>query len=259
LGGQFAQGGSNPLLQFANNQAMGAGNGALGDDLQTMARQQLALGSGLSDEQKRNATQAAREGWAARGLINSTGAVAGEILNRDAYGQQLLNQRQGFAQNVNQLGQSQQGINNSFLLGTQGANQSATNANQNLGLNLASLDYGRQQQGYQNLFNNAQLQSANAFNPFATMNQNTTNTGSNSTLFGQNAGFSSGALSNQAVQSQVSPWNPYAADVFGSNFNAQNARSIAAGNNQAAMAGAQDAASGALANNFLNLLGQLYG
>jgi hypothetical protein len=259
LGGQFAAGGGNPLLQFANSQAQGAGYSPLGQDLQTMAREQLALGSGLSDEQKRNATQAAREAWSARGLINSNGAVGAEVLNRDAYGQQLLNQRQQFAAGVNQLGMGQQGINNSFLLGTQGANQSATNQNQNLGLNLAQMDYGRQQQGFQNLFNNAQLQTAAAFNPFAGMNNNTTNTGSNSSLFGENAGFSSGALGNQYVAGMTSPFNPYAQDVFGSNFNAANARSIAAGNNAAARAGAQDAASGALANNFLNLLGSLYG
>lgn len=270
---------SDPLLGFASNQAMGAGYGPLGTDLQNMARQQLALGGGLSDEQKRNATQAAREGWAARGLINSNGAVGAEVLNRDAYSQALLNQRQGFAQNVNQLGQSQQGLNNNFLLGTLGAGATANSQslgaqqanqaaglqaqgqNQALGLNLANLDNNRLQQNFSNLFSNAQLQSAGAFNPFtnSAITANTANQGMNSTLFNQGSGFSSGALGNQNVQNLVNPYNPYAQDVFGSNYNAANARSIAAGNNAAAAAGAQDQASGQIANSFLNLLGAYFG
>lgn len=266
---------NNPLLPYATNQAANAGYSPLGSDLQTMAREQLALGSTLSDQQKRDATQAAREAWSARGLINSPGAAAEEILNKDRYGQQLLAQRQAFAAGVNQLGQSQQGLNNNYTLGVLGANQNqgnlglqaqmanqsaglqAQNLNQGLGYNLANLFNTQGQQGFTNTLQNAYLQSANAFNPFATITSaNTQNQGSNQQLFNQGAGFSSGQLGNQYVQNMVNPFAAYPSDVYGSNFNAENARYIAAGNNAAAMAGAQDAASGQIANSFLNMIGQ---
>lgn len=266
---------NNPLLGYATNQAANAGYSPLGGDLQAMAREQLALGSSLSDQQKRDATQAAREAWAARGLINSPGAVAEEVLNKDRYGQQLLAQRQAFASGVNQLGMGQQQVNNNYSLGVLGANQNqgslglqaqlanqstglqAQNMNQGLGYNLASLFNTQGQQGFSNALQNAYLQSSNAFNPFATITSaNTQNQGSNQALFNQGAGFSSGQLGNQFVQNMVNPFAAYPSDVYGSNFNAENARYISAGNNAAAMAGAQDAASGQIANSFLNMIGQ---
>jgi hypothetical protein len=276
-GPQYGQvnAGANPLLPYATNQAANAGYSPLGGDLQQMAREQLALGSSLSDQQKRDATQAAREAWSARGLINSPGAVAEEVLNKDRYGQALLAQRQAFASNVNQLGMGQQGVNNSYTLGVLGANQNqgnlglqaqmanqsaglqAQNLNQGLGYNLASLFNTQGQQGFTNALQNAYLQSSNAFNPFATITSaNTQNQGTNNALFNQGAGFSSGQLGNQYVQNMVNPFAAYPSDVYGSNFNAENARYIAAGNNAAAMAGAQDAASGQIANSFLNMIGQ---
>jgi hypothetical protein len=81
---------------------------------------------------------------------------------------------------------------------------------------------------------NASAQAA--FNPFSTLlgqGMNTQNVGTNQTLFNQGTGFSSGALSNQYTQQLTNPFNPYAADVYGSNFNAENARAIANSNNSA--------------------------
>jgi hypothetical protein len=78
---------------------------------------------------------------------------------------------------------------------------------------------------------------AAAFNPFSTLlgqGMNTQNVGTNQTLFNQGTGFSSGALSNQYTQQLTNPFNPYAADVYGSNFNAENAMKIANSNNSAA-------------------------
>ena len=132
-----------------NNASRNALQGSLTGDLQNAAQGQLALGSSLSDQQKRDATQSAREAWSARGLINSNGAIGAEILNRDAYGQQLLQQREGFA--------------------------------------LAA-------------------------NPQVMQNQNDLNK--------MGIGFSSGNYSNQFVQQQGNPFNAYANDVYGSNFNA---------------------------------------
>jgi len=181
---------NNPWLTNAANNAAGRGQSALGMDLTGMARQQIALGSGLSEEQKRNAVQAAREGWGARGLINSTGAVAGEILNRDAYGQQLLNQRQGFASGVEQLGQSQQGINDAYI------NNILSQLGQRTGQDLTA-----QQTNVGNRLQEAQLNQANAFNTQAANQQNIFNTGQANQAANLNAGqFNAGLQQSDRAQ-----------------------------------------------------------
>jgi hypothetical protein len=98
--------------------------------MQGMAQQGLALGSTLSPEQIANATQAARAGYSARGLVQSNPAVAAEVLARDQYGQQLLASRQQFAGGVQQMGlaENQQQIANA--MGLQGMDIGATQANQ---------------------------------------------------------------------------------------------------------------------------------
>ena len=72
-------------------------------ELQRQAESELMLGRSLSPEQQREASQSARAAFAARGLGTSMGSSAAEILNRDAYGQQRLDARRGFAANVNQM------------------------------------------------------------------------------------------------------------------------------------------------------------
>lgn len=76
---------------------------AIEAQLQRDAESELALGRSLSPEQQREASQSARAAFAARGLGTSMGSSAAEILNRDAYGQQRLDARRGFAANVNQM------------------------------------------------------------------------------------------------------------------------------------------------------------
>jgi hypothetical protein len=192
--------------------------------MEQQAREGLALGGNLSQEDTRRAQQAAREAWSARGLVNSPGAVAEEILNRDSLARQRMAERQALASAVDQQGFSQR------------------------------------QQGFGNQVQNSLLQMQGAFNPFQTITSaNTTNQGSNQQLFNQGAGFSSGAFGNQNVNQLVNPFNPYAQDVFNSNYNAANARYISAGNNAAAMSGARDAATGDIANSFLRLIGNIYG
>jgi hypothetical protein len=83
-------------------QAASAPN-AIEAQLQRDAESELALGRSLSPEQQREASQSARAAFAARGLGTSMGSSAAEILNRDAYGQQRLDARRGFAANVNQM------------------------------------------------------------------------------------------------------------------------------------------------------------
>jgi hypothetical protein len=76
---------------------------AIEGELQRQAEEELALGRSLTPEQLRDATQSARAAFAARGLGTSAGSSAAEILNRDAYGQQRLDARRGFAAGVNQM------------------------------------------------------------------------------------------------------------------------------------------------------------
>ena len=86
----------------AANRFGSSGAGSLGGDLEAMARQQLALGSGLSAAQIHDSQQSARAADSARGLLMGPSAVGNEVLMQDRYGQELLRQRQGFASGVNQ-------------------------------------------------------------------------------------------------------------------------------------------------------------
>lgn len=138
-------------LMTAANRLASSGTSPLQNQLTQQASSELALGGALSDEDRRNATQAAREGWAARGLINSNGAVAEEALNRQALSDQRLAQRQQFAQGVEatNFGQGQQGFSNA--LGLSGAAQNYAGLNlqgqqANLGAQLQGNQLGLQGQ-----------------------------------------------------------------------------------------------------------------
>jgi hypothetical protein len=71
--------------------------------LQSQAEGDLALGRSLSAEQERAATQQARAGMSARGLGTGTGALAAEVMNRDAYATARQAERRNFAGNTNQM------------------------------------------------------------------------------------------------------------------------------------------------------------
>ena len=198
---------ANPELYSGLSQFSAAAGNQLTADQAALAR-----GGQLTAEEIRNSQQAAREGWGARGLINSNGAVAQEILNR----QNAVQAREAIArQNYNQ--------------------------------------------SMQNAYAGNQAQTANRFDPFNAIlgsqyGMQTNNAGSNANLFNQGTSFSSGQQGNQYVQNTFNPFNQYANDVYGSNFNAANARVISDANNAAALAGAQNQAGGQLAQNFLNTL-----
>lgn len=278
-------------LNYAVNRLGSIGPSSIQQTLESQAASDLGMGRALSPEQTRNAQEAARAAYAARGLGQSNSAIAAEVLNLDRAATERENARRQFAQGVDQTGfaQRNQSLNTALGLSgaaqgyaglgleaqranmqgqlqgnqlnlqgqmaNQGAGLQAQQINNNLGMGLAQMDYGRQQQEFNNLNTAAQMRAATQFDPFATIiGQSTNNQGSNQQLFNQATGFSSGQLGNQFAANAFNPFNNYNADVSGSNFNAANARSIAAGNNAAAMAGAKDAATGQIANSFLNLL-----
>lgn len=120
------------------------------------------------------------------------------------------------------------------------------------------------QQSYANMQAPVAGYTANKFDPFSTIlggqyGQQTQNVGTNQNLFGQGSQFSSGALSNQFVQSQINPWSAYASDVYGSNFNAENARAISQANANAALQGANLNMIGQGTGALLGFLGKLWG
>ncbi len=277
-GPQFQQVGaqqSNSGLNYAQGQLGQIGPSSLQQMLQQGAQQNLALGGQLSAQDMNQAQQAAREAWSARGLINSPGAVGAEILNTDALSRQRLAERQQAAQSIDaaNFGQIQQGFNNALNysgaaqgyaglglqagLANQQAGLQAQQQNYGLGTNLMSAQNALGQQNYANVLQNAALQSQSAFNPFSTITSATTqNQGLNQNLYNQVGGISSGQMGNQYAQQMYNPFNPYAQDVYGSNFNAANARNISAGNNAAAIQGANTANNAAIANGFLRFAGQ---
>jgi hypothetical protein len=65
--------------------------------LNQQALEQLKLGGRLSPEDERFAQQAAREAYAARGMVMGDSASLAEVLNRDSLARQRLQQAQAFA------------------------------------------------------------------------------------------------------------------------------------------------------------------
>jgi hypothetical protein len=65
--------------------------------LNQQALSELQLGGKLTPEEQRFAQQAAREAYAARGMVTSDAASLAEVLNRDTLAQARLQQRQAFA------------------------------------------------------------------------------------------------------------------------------------------------------------------
>ena len=78
-------------------QLANAGPNAIENNLMGQANSNLSLGSSLSNEDARQATQQAQASFAQNGLGNSAGAAATGILDRYQLGQQRLQQRQGAA------------------------------------------------------------------------------------------------------------------------------------------------------------------
>jgi hypothetical protein len=115
---------------------------------------------------------------------------------------------------------------------------------------------GYYNQSMQNAYGAIGAQTANAFDPFGAIlgqqyGMQTSNVGNNNNLYQQGTNFSSGRNSNEYVQQLTNPLGAYPSDVYGSNFNMENARRIAEANNTAAMAGAKTASIGSLSNSIL--------
>lgn len=212
---------SGDVARDAQGRAL-AGPTSIEQNLYDNAASDLALGRSLSAEDQRNASQAARGAFAARGLGVGSGAAAAEILNRAAVADARYQQRLANAQAANQT--REQGI--------QGRQTAA------LGLlgNTANI-YGQGGGAFQNA---AQLGfgGANALvnlDPYQRALGVGVNLGSG--IQGQ-TGSMIGNTYNQALG--------MAGNVASFNANMLDSRYNAYQNNQAALAGAQTASTGAM-------------
>jgi hypothetical protein len=120
------------------NQTTGAVMGQLGkldpvtQQLSDMAQQQLSLGGQVSQQGLQDADQAARAAYSARGMLNSSGSIASEVLNRDAVQQARLQQRQQFGMGVGQLVDAETQQRTANALGLTQTDIAATQQNQAL-------------------------------------------------------------------------------------------------------------------------------
>lgn len=194
-------------LMAATNRMLTGGPSDIQSTLEQQARAGLAAGQSLTPEEQRNAQQAAREGWASRGLINSNGSVAAEVLNRDAAARARESQRQAFAQSVDAtgFGQRQQGFANALGVSNAAQNYAGMGLSaqqSNLAAQLAGNTLGFQGQTANQdaalraaLANQSQAQTTNQF-------------GLQAQLSNQSAGLTNNAQTLQAglanQQSQLS-------------------------------------------------------
>jgi len=97
---------------------LGVGRTLIEQRLLSDAERELSLGRTLSAEEQRDASQSARAAFAARGLSNSLGSSAAEILNRDSFGRQREAERRQFAMGAEQYATAGQAGRRNFAAAT---------------------------------------------------------------------------------------------------------------------------------------------
>lgn len=191
------------LQDALTQQALNAGPSAISQALQQQALNAIQQGGQLSEQEMRDATQATRAAYAARGMGLGDQSALGEVQNR------LINQRQrqlenlGLAQNINSQLLGEQAANRGFSQGVLGQNVAIQG--QNIGNALAAAQANQNTSLQSQLANQAANLQAGQFSrnqslQAAMANQNAVN---NATLAAQqiNADQSMrAALANQGAQ-----------------------------------------------------------
>jgi hypothetical protein len=121
------------------------GPSSIQQTLEGQAASDLSLGRSLSAEQTRDAQQAARAAYSARGLGDSNSAIAAEVLNLDAAATAREAQRRQFAQGVDATGFGQRQAGLQSALGVSDASRGYAG----LGLSAQQTNIGAQMQGNQ--------------------------------------------------------------------------------------------------------------
>lgn len=212
-----------------------AGPTSIEQGIYDQANSDLALGRSLNAEEQRNASQAARGAYSARGLGTGSGAASAEILNRAAYGDARYQQRLGNAQAANQtLEQGMQGRQNTAagLLGqTANLYGQAGGAYQN----AASLGFG----GANALVNLDPYQRAMGI--------------------GVQLGSGIQSTNGQMIGNTYQGATQMAGNVASFNANMLDSRYNSAMNNNAALAGSQTASNGAMIGAGVGAVGMIGG
>jgi hypothetical protein len=106
-------------------------------ELERQASEELGLGGRLSAQEERDAQQAARAAWGARGLALTKPAAIAEVMNRDVYARERQEQRRTFAGGVSNVLEAryrdEAAQANQVALANQGAALSAAQGNQSAG------------------------------------------------------------------------------------------------------------------------------
>lgn len=203
------------LLGLLNTEAMNAGPSALRTGLEQQAAADLALGGALSAEESRIASQAARQGWADRGLMASNPALVDEALNRVQLSRARQNERRGFAAQVMQLANAENAQNRGFQLDTEGMNAQQLGQERQFLAGATQVNQAALSPVLQFLSNRATVTPATAA---GVMNAAPNTVGSSQGILAQLLG--------------------YGQDAANTNFNAIESRANSRANNNAAMTGA---------------------
>lgn len=194
----------NALLDYLN---AAAGPSDIRTELERQALEELQAGGNLTASEQRGVQQGARAAYSDRGLVMSNPAIADEFLQRDLYSRQRQNERRGFAVGARQLGLQE----DQFGLGVQGANEANAGNWRNFLISGSQaqlnplLQYGMQRASIRPEtlagFGGAGMSPGQALAPI------------NST-----------APTVGSAANAMSPLYGYAADVYGTNFNAAESR-----------------------------------
>jgi hypothetical protein len=225
---------SGAVARDAQGRAL-AGPTSIEQNLYDAAASDLALGRSLNAEEARNASQAARGAFAARGLGVGSGAAAAEILNRSAVSDARYQQRLANAQAANQT--REQGI--------QGRQSAA------LGMlgNTANI-YGQGGGAFQNA---AQLGFGGA-NALVNLDPYQRALG-----IGVNLGSGIQGQTGQMIGNTYNQANQMAGNVASFNANMLDSRYNSYMNNQAALGAASTAANGQLLGAGIGAAGSIGG
>jgi hypothetical protein len=175
-------------------------------ELEQQAEAELALGGRLSAQEERQAQQAARAAFAARGMAHGNPAAVAEVMARDQYARQRQGDRRTFAQGIASMlsanDQAEAERADRVALANQGASLEAARVNQSAGISRWTTEGQAQQAQAQT---RTQIALANAEAKLRADLANATNEGERQRLMAQLN--ETVAARNQAAQLQVGQAN----------------------------------------------------
>lgn len=225
---------------------------AIEAELQRQALADLSLGDQLSADEARLVRVQSRAAADARGRGFSNAALADEILNTASARQARAEGRRSFALAANNALRSGQSADRGFALSRAGLgldtarfNASRTDADRAALDRAAQMEAARRGEQFGRQLAATQARLSTYTDPFlGVLGRSSSNAGSNQALFG-NAVGTAGASAAQA-RGMFDPFNPYAADLYNTNYNAEAAARIATANNWGSLIGAGIGAIGTL-------------